>query len=218
MTSRSFAPALIRRGWRAHGRSSLEKGGRAPAFVQPWKTEAGSQRVDTVDTALFNAYNALLLQGHDAVPDPDAPAAHHVGQHHVGCQPITDHSNLVRSSDPSLRVLAEVRQNLVATAWLLHGMRKYVEPGRLFNLGSKPAIHIVARRTGSIGHDKETAPWVGCSQRLKSSLLSLAIWPDSLVVWRARQNRVVAASIHGQNHTTEAKKQIQRTVGQKQGE
>lgn len=129
---------------------------------------------------IFYAYNALLVQRHDPVLDPDAPTAHHVGQHHVRGQPITDNGDLVRPCHPGFRVLAEVRQDLVATARLLHRMREDIEPGRFLNLGSKPATNIVARRAGSIGHYQKTTSGVGRSQSLEARLLSLAMGPQNL--------------------------------------
>ena len=99
---------------------------------------------------LSNAYNTLLLERDDPVLDPDPPAAHHVGQHHVGCQPITHNSNLVRTCHASLWVLAEVRQDLVTTAWLLHGMREDINTGGFLDLGGETPIDIVACCTGSV--------------------------------------------------------------------
>jgi hypothetical protein len=126
------------------------------------------------DNTVSGAYNALLLQRYDPVLDPDTPAAHHVGQHHVGCQSVSHNGNVVGTRDACLWVLAEVRHDLVAATWFFHGVWENINPRRFLDFRGQLAVDIVACCPGRVGHNQQTTSRVGGSQGLESTLFSLA--------------------------------------------
>lgn len=66
--------------------------------------------------------NALLLQWDDAVLDPEAPSAHHVGEHHVSREAVTDHCDVGRVGHAGLWIFLEVLHDFGAAARFLHRM------------------------------------------------------------------------------------------------
>lgn len=73
-------------------------------------------------------YDAFLAQGLDSIFDPNPPTAHHIGQHHVGHEAISDDNDLAWMRHASLRVLLEMSHDLIFTAWLLDPMSKDRNP------------------------------------------------------------------------------------------
>ena len=126
-------------------------------------------------TAECDAHDALLLQRNDAILNPNAPTAHHVGQHHVGREAVADNSNLMRSCNTSFRVLAEVGQDLITTAGFLHGMREDMDASSFLDSSSKRAIPVVACRAGRVGNYEQTATGISSAQGFKTALLASAV-------------------------------------------
>lgn len=115
-------------------------------------------------------HHALLLQRHHAVLDPEAPAAHHVGQHHVRRQPVPDDGDLRRVRHARLRVLLEVGHDLRPAPGLLDLVREDVHAGALFHGGGLREVLVPGRGARGIGDDEQLAPGIGLAQLLKMIL------------------------------------------------
>jgi hypothetical protein len=124
-------------------------------------------------------YNALLVDRHDPFPDPDAPTAHPVGQHHVRGEPVADNGDVSRAGYPSLRVASEVLHDLRSAARLLYLVGKHCYPGAGFQFGGKFQLAVPRCRSCCVGYDEQAATWICLFQRLKVRLLSAAMLEEA---------------------------------------
>jgi hypothetical protein len=101
----------------------------------------------------FPTYETGLFWGHDTVLNPNRIAPHEISHHHISCQPIANHGNLIRSRDPRLRVLLEILHDLTATARLFRVMLEHRYTSCLFYLCGKSAREVDRGGSGRVGHD-----------------------------------------------------------------
>lgn len=120
------------------------------------------QQASTLDT-----YHALLPQRHHAVPDPEAPATHHVGQHHVSCEPVAHDGHLRGVRHARLRVLPKVGHDVRPAPGLLGCVRQHVHPRALLDGRGLREVLVPRRGARCVGDDEELPPGVRLAQLLK---------------------------------------------------
>lgn len=147
--------------------ASLQKGSKLP--LEP--RELQTKRLDpTTQMRWQTTYNALLLRRHDAILDPEAPGAHHICQHHVCAQPVSNDGDLRGVRHARLGVLAEVLHDLVAAAWLLACVRQHRKPRGLLKLGRKCQLLVERCCASRVGDDEKLLSRV-CGLQLLEMIL-----------------------------------------------
>lgn len=117
------------------------------------------------------SHDALLVERDDTVLDPEAVAAHHVGQHHVGGQSVTNDGNLAGACDARFRVVPEIFHDLSTTAGLFGLVRQYRHTCGPLELRGQLPLGIITGSTCSVGNYEEPPTRIGCSQGIEPFLL-----------------------------------------------
>lgn len=115
---------------------SREPSGQQPTFSPCGRT--GLCQKDLLKDAFSEArdtHYAFLIQGNHAILDPEPPATHHVGHHHVRGEPVADNGNLSGMGDLRLRVTSKVVHDLGPAARLLDLVREDRDAGIGLDLG-----------------------------------------------------------------------------------
>ena len=120
----------------------------------------------------MQTHDALLTQRHDTVPDPYAPAAHLIGQHHVRGETIADDGKLMRTGDARLGMCPEVRHDLIAAPRFLDLVRQDRDASGRFDLRGKDPLGVVAQSAGRVGDYQEAAAGV-CRPQLLEVVLGI---------------------------------------------
>lgn len=117
-----------------------------------------------------NTHDALFPHWRNAISDPDAPASHHVGQHHVCGQSVPDDGNLRSIRHAGFGMSSEVTHNLGSAARLLHCVRQHVDPSTLLYLESLPEVPVPTRGSRGVGYYQELSAGICPPQLLKMFL------------------------------------------------
>ena len=104
---------------------------------------------------------------HDAVLDPNTPTAHHVGKHHVSCQPVSHNGDVTWTCHAGLWVVTEIRHDLIAAARLLDSMRENSDTSCFFYCSCHASVPVIASGTSCVGYDKQATPRISCSEGFK---------------------------------------------------
>lgn len=101
------------------------------------------------------AYNILLIQWCNAFSDPDAPAAHLVGKHHIRHQAIADDGYLAWMRHTSFWMLLEMGHDFLVASWLLDAMREDEHASFFLQLGGKTTVSVIAGSTGRVRYNQK---------------------------------------------------------------
>lgn len=139
-----------------------------------------------MSSRIKHPHNAFPLERYDAVFDPDTIAAHHVGQHHVGGQPVSNNSDLAGTGDSSLWVLLEIVHDLGGTTGLFGLVREHIYTCCFLKRRSQFSFGIVTASTGSVRNNEETPAGVCRSQCFEAFLSTSASGAQQLLKGRKR--------------------------------
>lgn len=145
------------------GKTAYSKGLRGWGALQPRaKRNAASLRSNLANLILISAirtglegmaYNILLIQWCNAFSDPDAPAAHLVGKHHIRHQAIADDGYLAWMRHTSFWMLLEMGHDFLVASWLLDAMREDEHASFFLQLGGKTTVSVIAGSTGRVRYN-----------------------------------------------------------------
>lgn len=118
-------------------------------------------------------------------------AAHHVGQHHVCGQPVSNNSDLAGAGDSSLWVIVEIFHDLGGTTGLFGLVREHRYACCFLKRRSQLPFGIVTASTGSVRNNEKTPAGICRSQGFKAFLGTSASGAQQLLRGRTKIPRTV---------------------------
>lgn len=110
------------------------------------------------------------MKGDHAVLDPETIAAHQIGQHDVGGQPVSNNGNLAGTGDARFRVVPEILHDLGTTARLFGLVRQHRHTGGPLQFCGQLPFRVTAKSTGSVGNYEKSAAWICSSEGIEAFL------------------------------------------------